>query len=918
MNETPETEEKKLGVLIEDYQIIWLDAATDSNCNVLFKRQSSLETSSNCIRGFVDQHECIEFIHKNNDKHIFLIVSGSLGENAVPLIHNLIQVFRIYIFCTDKGRHELWSKSFMKVRGVFIDDVPLVACLKKDIKMYLQISIPISIGSMNERSLQYMNEEQANFLWFQLLIEVIYRLPQTSTAKKHMIEECREHYADNDSQLRTISEFSENYTADSAIFWYTKDCFVYRLLNRAFRTQNIDLIFNYHFFLTDLYKQLTSLYQEQFHGKTGKLTVYRGQYLSVRELEKLQNSIACLISINTFYSTLTSCIVAAEFCGNGEHQAIGIESVVFQIDIDLAIQRLPFARIDKRSVNSTENEVLVSLGSVFRIEEVELLTEYIWLIKLSLSNEVKKELDELLAYFTKHIGNQPSILELGVLLSKIGDFQRAERFYRRLLVELPSDHIDLGVIYNNLGEVYRQQGYFSEALDYYKKALHDLTDTVGFRDEWFAVVHSNMAMIFHARKEFEIALVHFRCSLLILTHIDSEDAELFSTIYNGMAAVFQEKGDLKRAAELYQKVLNIEKQVLPASHPSLAVTYANIGTLCLEMNHISSALNYMQNALSILLNTLPQKHPQLATTYTTLGGIYYHLHENSEALDYLLKAENIIDQCTLSFDHKLRKTIYGCIYAIAKSEKKNDISIRVLLKLINLFNTCTPPDLSCVAMYANNLGKLYFDMGDNNQASQYYELALHSIEALPHTYENMKCCEIIARAFQHLGRPDITRECLTRLVEAEINNQTPYLASLNNYLGTLFDIAGENLLALKYFTAAWTCYMNWPDIHWKEIAISRHNIAAIQQDLGNYEEARIHLLESRKIVNQNEYQLRAQIDSLLAETYIKLHSWAHAAECFENAIELASKVQGFSSSTIEMFKNKLETVLSMMKKSEES
>jgi hypothetical protein len=35
----------------------------------------------------------------------------------------------------------------------------------------------------------------------------------------------------------------KSYTVDKAIWWYARECFLCRLLNKAFRTENLDIIF---------------------------------------------------------------------------------------------------------------------------------------------------------------------------------------------------------------------------------------------------------------------------------------------------------------------------------------------------------------------------------------------------------------------------------------------------------------------------------------------------------------------------------------------------------------------------------------------------------------------------------------------------------------------------------------------------
>ena len=108
------------------------------------------------------------------------------------------------------------------------------------------------------------------------------------------------------------------------------------------------------------------------------------------------------MSINTFFPTTTSCLVAAIFSGNVEHRSQGIESIILQLEIDLSIQRCPFGKIDQLSSNKDENEILFAMGSVFRIKSIELFSDNVLFIVLALTDEMKKEVGDILAYFTKH------------------------------------------------------------------------------------------------------------------------------------------------------------------------------------------------------------------------------------------------------------------------------------------------------------------------------------------------------------------------------------------------------------------------------------------------------------------------------------------------------------------------------------
>ncbi|CAF1579394.1 unnamed protein product [Rotaria magnacalcarata] len=98
----------------------------------------------------------------------------------------------------------------------------------------------ISIFNPLERTIHSLDAEQTTFMWFQLFVEILLRLKVTSAAQDRMREECCSNYASNQIELHKINEFFDSYTLDKAAHWFTRDSFLYRLLNKAFRTQNID------------------------------------------------------------------------------------------------------------------------------------------------------------------------------------------------------------------------------------------------------------------------------------------------------------------------------------------------------------------------------------------------------------------------------------------------------------------------------------------------------------------------------------------------------------------------------------------------------------------------------------------------------------------------------------------------------
>jgi hypothetical protein len=77
--------------------------------------------------------------------------------------------------------------------------------------------------------------------------------------KENLIEQCQSEYKNNLPVLRKIDDFRQSFKPDDVFRWYTNDSFMYRLLNKVFRTRNIDLISRFQYFIILLFKKVESL-----------------------------------------------------------------------------------------------------------------------------------------------------------------------------------------------------------------------------------------------------------------------------------------------------------------------------------------------------------------------------------------------------------------------------------------------------------------------------------------------------------------------------------------------------------------------------------------------------------------------------------------------------------------------------------
>ena len=69
------------------------------------------------------EEHCINFIKdKCPNRRVFLVSAGGLGSRVVPKIHDLPQLYAVYIYCVDVEGHKKWANNYPKVRVVCDDD----------------------------------------------------------------------------------------------------------------------------------------------------------------------------------------------------------------------------------------------------------------------------------------------------------------------------------------------------------------------------------------------------------------------------------------------------------------------------------------------------------------------------------------------------------------------------------------------------------------------------------------------------------------------------------------------------------------------------------------------------------------------------------------------------------------------------
>ncbi|CAM4837065.1 unnamed protein product [Rotaria magnacalcarata] len=640
LNDSTEKHEDNL----ETYSLVWLEPAVNK-VKEYIDAQSQLRKIINHLQTFEEIEQCESYIKSvSKEDRIIFISNDRLGQEVVPRIHLLRQIFTIYIYNSDKKRSNDWAKNFEKVKGIGMQLNGLVDQIRSDqtTRTRTKVDEVFSINIFNTKSHQEKSTTGLNgqFVYSQLLIDRLLSMKPKATDRNEFISLSKTYYKDNSSELSIIQEFEKDYLPNRALWWYTRESFLYRLMNKSLRTQDIDLLFLFRFFIRDIHKQLQEL------QCSTPLRVYRGQLVSNDELQTLKASLGQFISMNSFLSTSLDRRLALSFLTSSPVTG-DLQRILFEIDLDPTLAGIkPFANITSNSFFADEQEVLIMLGSIFQLVKID-YQDQVCIVQMALCSDNDNSLKPIYDYMKKEYDdydggdNGSSVFSFGILLFKMGEYDKAEKYYNHLLTELPPDDKDLGPCYHNMGMIANHKGNYDLSLKWFKKALELYNQTRKSDDPAIATTCNSIGEVYFRKGNRKDALESFKKALDIRKKAFGEENIQVAMCYHNMGNAYQEEKNFQQAFECHQKSLMIRQKLLPADHYDIGSSIHCIASIYLCMNYPDLALQYYHKALAIYQKSLPSQHQDIAMIHYNLGLLYAGKEEFQQALTNFQKASSI-------------------------------------------------------------------------------------------------------------------------------------------------------------------------------------------------------------------------------------------------------------------------------------
>ena len=620
---------------VENFTIVWVVGSEDENV-------ARLRPAVNFVHELEDADGLAEFLTGCTHERVILLIPSTQAQSVMGDIHPHTCLQSIYLLSKNEDKPH-WIKDYPKIVGVY--------SAPETVRNHLLKSLPRVASNLASVVMAAKDEESNDaFTYCQLLKETMLCTDDESDLKKDMIAFCRLHYAGNQDELDEINEFEKNSSNEKMIEWYMRPCFLSKVLSRALRTQEIDLIFKMRHAMQCLDKQIKAIASKETSN------MYATLEMTAENANEFQNNIGGLLLFGAFLPATLERPSTSNFKRTNE----GVR-VIFSIRLGSGCG----ANIKHLGVA----DVLINVDTVFRVLSADEHSEGLWNVSLESVRHTDSHFRKLtdtrreemkapvvilqltkLLIATNHYPEGDLITELvfsdgsfhgdNTLLASLaaahhllgnvddenGNSEGARnQFFKSLRAFqkfLPDTHPLLSSSYNNIGSMFYKDDKYDEAIKFHEKALQCQLNSPSPDIDAVSIYSANIGAVYFERKDYEKAAIHLQRAVKIIekTAAGGKNDNLIS-IYQKIASCFWRTDKAKEALEYYEKTLKLQLNAVPMDTHSVSVTYFNLSTAYASVGQLEKAVESAEKSIEQLLKTRPPDHPEVKENEAQLESV---------------------------------------------------------------------------------------------------------------------------------------------------------------------------------------------------------------------------------------------------------------------------------------------------------
>jgi len=202
--------------------------------------------------------------------------------------------------------------------------------------------------------------------------------------------------------------------------------------------------------------------------------------------------------------------------------------------------------------------------------------------------------------------------------------------------ELFEDVESLVKVYNILGVISLSLSDYSNALEYYYKAL-TINEEIGNKN-YISANLGNIGNVYNGLSEYPKALEYYYKSLQIVEENGNKSG--IAANFGNIGNVFQNLSDFPKALEFHEKALLINEEMGNKNY--IATNLRNIGIVYNDLSDYPKSLEYLEKALNI--DEEIGNKVGISANLGNMGLTYENLKDYLKALEYHLKSLHIDEE----------------------------------------------------------------------------------------------------------------------------------------------------------------------------------------------------------------------------------------------------------------------------------
>ena len=308
------------------------------------------------------------------------------------------------------------------------------------------------------------------------------------------------------------------------------------------------------------------------------------------------------------------------------------------------------------------------LGSIFRLDSIVFEPKgKIWIIGMTLCSDNEHQAKDVYERMRNELcarKETPNLIHLGNVLYDMGQFAMAEKYFRRLLNNLPDQHPDKANCIHKLGLAVNAQGDHHQGLELLQEALEIRLQTLSSGDELIGNSYNSIGIVYEDKYDYQSAIQWYEKGLTIYRNLHGEEHPKVALSLNNIGMMYDRLGEHEQALQCHFKALAIKQKFLPVDHPQTANSLHNIGEVYRKLKQYDQAREHFDRALVMYTKTRPYLHANTAYISTSIGLLYEMTSDFDQALTYLNKAEDIFSKLALPATHAFRQRANQAIQRI--------------------------------------------------------------------------------------------------------------------------------------------------------------------------------------------------------------------------------------------------------------